>query len=370
MQEAEQVYLLLADGSCFPGRRAGAKAKDEFAELVFTTAAGSDTEILTDPAFSGKIILRTFPISGAAGYCREDMQRDFISCLGYCVKQISDFPSNFRADGSLDRLLKEEDIPAVTGIDTRMICGILREKGSMNAVITSDPESIDLNALKEFTAEPQLPKVSTSEVSFYPAIKQKKHQPAPEAALIDLGAKRSTLRFLRENGCGVKVFPYTASAEEILAAKPDGILFCGGPGDPRDYPELIESCRTLMQSPLPVLGIGFGHLLMAASSGLKLEKMKQGHRGNNQAVKSSRDGKIYMSAQNHAYVVRDEGLYKKGAEVSFRNVHDKSIEGLDYVNSRNFSWQFYPEGAAGPEDTKFLYKRFINALEAQDAAGY
>lgn len=364
MQDKEQVFLLLADGSCFAGHPAGAPARDEFAELVFTTAMSGYTETLTDPGFSGQIILQTFPLIGNYGYSEEDMESRNVSCLGYVTRHLSPTPSNFRSQGTLDSFLKKHHVVGITGVDTRMITRKIREEGVMNAVITADPSKIDLSALKNFKPEPQLPKVSVTEVFSYPAEAAARHR----VVIPDTGVKNSIIRCLQKRGCEVKLFPYDTPAERLLAEKPDGIVLAGGPGEPSAYPELCANAKKLAESNLPIMGISFGHHLLALAHGLKNEKMKYGHRGENQAVQDTESKRIYITQQNHGYVISESSLDPAAARVRFRNAQDHSIEGLEYIGKPQFSVEFQPKGAGGPHDTMFLFDRFIEAMEANHAA--
>lgn len=363
MQDKEKVYLLLADGSCFPGYSAGARPRDEFAELVFTTGMSGYTETLTDPSFSGQIILQTFPLIGNYGYCEEDMESSSVACLGYVAKHISRSPSNFRSQGPLQDFLEKHNVVGIEGIDTRMITGKIREEGVMNAVITDDPSKIDLSALQAFKMKPQVPKVSVTEVFTYPAQTQRKYR----VVLPDTGVKQSIIQQLQKRGCEVMLFPYSAEPAELLAAEPDGIMLGNGPGDPRDYKDLIEKTKVLADSRLPLMAICLGHQLLALAHGFRSEKMKYGHRGENQGVQDLSGRRIYMSAQNHGYVITEDSIDPRTARVSWRNVQDGSVEGIEYLDKPQFSLQFHPEASGGPQDTMFLFDRFTEAMEAHHA---
>lgn len=363
MHDSKQIYLLLADGSCYPGRSAGVLPRNEFAELCFTTGMSGYVETLTDPGFSGQIILQTFPLIGCSGYNAEDMESKGVYCKGYCAKHISDHPSNFRSQGSLDEFLKKHDIVGITGIDTRALTRKLREEGVMNAVITDDPSKIDLEALQAHKPEPQVPNVSVREVLVYPAELGTRCR----VALLDTGVKQSVITKLQKLGCEVTVYPYDTKAEKILESKPDGIVLGGGPGEPEHYPEIVAEVKKLSDSALPLMGISLGHHLLAAAHGFKSEKMKYGHRGENHCVQDVKTKKIYVTAQNHGHEVREDSIDPELAEVIYRHVQDHSVEGLSYKNKAQFSVEFSPEACGGPLDTEFLFERFTDSMEASHA---
>ncbi len=363
MQNNQQVYLVLADGSVYQGQGFGASPKNEFAELVFTTGMSGYLETLTDPSFSAQIIMQTFPLIGNYGFIPQDLESAKVSCKGYVVRNLSRTASNFRAEGTLQAYLAKQGVVGIEGIDTRMLTRKIREEGVMNAVITSDPTTVDLEALQNFHPASQVPEVSVKETRTWLPVGQTRFR----VAIPDTGVKKSIITNLVERGCEVTLFPYNTDPKAILAGSPDGILLGNGPGDPRQYHELIENTKILASSGLPLMGICLGHQLLALAHGFTIQKMKYGHRGENQGVQDLQSGRIYMTAQNHGYLV-DTSSMAKGAKVRFRNVNDGSCEGLDYEGKPQFSVQFHPEASGGPEETRFLFERFISLMEAKDAA--
>lgn len=363
MQDAMQIYLLLADGSCYPGLSFGHPPKDEFAEIVFTTGMGGYLETISDPSFSSQIILQTFPLQGNYGYIPEDLESSQAYCAGYCARHISKHPSNFRSQGTLDTYLREQGVVGIEGIDTRTLTRKIREQGVMNAVITADPVAIDVDAFKAFKPALQVPKVSVRETRTYPAKDNRLYR----VSIPDTGVKQSIIESLQERGCEVTLFPHDTDPEAILAGQPDGILLGNGPGDPRDYADLVAKTRVLSDSALPLMAICLGHQLLALAHNAGIKKMKYGHRGENQGVVDLADGRIYMTSQNHGYLLTDIGVDSEQMKVSFRNVNDGSCEGVDYLQKPQFSVQFHPEAAPGPCETLFLFDRFISLMEAANA---
>ena len=362
MQNTQQVYLVLADGSVYPGQGFGASPRDESAELVFTTGMSGYLETLTDPSFSAQIIIQTFPLIGNYGFIPEDLESSHVSCKGYVVRHLSKHASNFRAQATLDQYLKQEGVVGIQGIDTRMLTRRIREEGVMNAVITEDPSTIDLEALRNFHPAPQVPEVSVKETRTWLPAGTAKYR----VAIPDTGVKKSIIACLQNLGCEVTLFPYDTDPRAILAGSPDGILLGNGPGDPREYRELIENTGILADSGVPLMGICLGHQLLALANGFSIRKMKYGHRGENQGVQDLVTGRIYMTSQNHGFLV-DTTHLAKGASIRFRNVNDGSCEGLDYTGKPQFSVQFHPEACGGPEETRYLFERFTALMEANHA---
>ncbi len=359
MSKAEMVYLLLADGTLYPGYSFGAAPDNRFGRLVFTTGMGGYLETLTDPAAADLIILHTFPEIGAYGVIDADLESQKAWPAGYCIRHIAEHPSNFRSQGTLAHYLTEQNIPGIQGLDTRALTRKLRSDGEMNAVITADPETVDLKELQAYKPVARLEEVSVKETRTFPAISDKQYA----VAVIDTGTKQSLIRKLQARGCEVTLFPYLTDPKAILAGQPDGILIPNGPGHPQDYPELTQNLSIFKAKHVPLLAIGFGHLLFATAHEIPLTELGHPHRGGNQAVKDLANGKIYMTSQSHNLAVDSSELDPALAKVSFAHAHDGSCEGLDYTDKPQFSLQFAPEGAGGPEDTEFLLERFISYME-------
>ncbi len=352
-----KAFLILEDGTVFEGRHIGAQ-KEIVSEIVFNTSMAGYPEVLTDPSYAGQAVCMTYPLIGNYGVCREDMESERPWPDGLIVRELSRIPSNFRCDISIQQFLEENGVPGIAGIDTRALTRILREKGTMNGMITTD-ENYDLEKmiprLQAYTTGKVVERVSCG----------KKYTLAGgplRVALLDLGMKKNIARSLVKRGCEVTVYPAAAAAEEILADQPDGIMLSNGPGDPKECKTIIEEIRKLYESDTPIFAICLGHQLMALATGADTFKMKYGHRGGNHPVKDLATGRVYISSQNHGYVVDMDKLDRKVAEPSFLNVNDGTNEGLSYTGKKIFTVQFHPEACPGPQDTGFLFDRFISMM--------
>ena len=271
-------------------------------------------------------------------------------------------PSNFRCEDTIQNLLKRFDIPGVAGIDTRALTKILREKGTMNGMITTD-ENYDLDViiprLKAYNTGKVVEKVTCSEKKVLKGNGKK-------VALLDLGAKNNIAKSLNQRGCEVIIYPASTTAEEILAGQPDGIMLSNGPGDPKECTEVIKEIRKLYESDTPIFAICLGHQLMALATGADTHKMKYGHRGGNHPVKDLETGRVYISSQNHGYVVDTDNLDPNVAVPAFVNVNDGTNEGLKYTGKNIFTVQFHPEACPGPQDSGYLFDRFIKMMGGEN----
>ncbi len=348
-----KAYIILEDGHIFCGERFGAK-KDVVGELVFTTGMGGYIETLTDPSYYGQIVIQTFPLIGNYGMIPEDKESAGPALFGYIVRDLCDYPSNFRCESPLGEYLKECGIPGICGVDTRELTRIIREHGVMNAKIVSEIPADKPAELLSYTVHDAVKSVSCTENYIVPAVGEKKFS----VALLDLGAKENIARELSKRGCEVTVFPYDTDADTLCGY--DGIMLSNGPGDPAENTEVINNIKNIIGRK-PVFGICLGHQLLALASGAKTDKLKYGHRGVNQPVRSMESGRVFISSQNHGYAVISDSL-PKGAHVSFENANDGTCEGVDYPELSAFSVQFHPEACSGPKDTNFLFDRFINML--------
>ena len=346
-------YLILQDGQVFEGVRFGAET-DTVGELVFTTGMCGYVETLTDPSYAGQIVMQTYPLIGNYGIIREDFEG--ACCVkGYVVREYCDAPSNFRTDCDLDTYLKEQGVPGLCGVDTRELTRIIREHGVMNAAIC-DEIPADLAPIKTYAITGVVEAVSCKEPDRYPAEGEERFQ----VSLIDYGAKRNIIRWLQKRGCTVTVLPATTSAEDILAADPDGVMLSNGPGDPAENTYQIEQIRKLLGK-VPMFGICLGHQLTALAAGGSTYKLKYGHRGVNQPVRDLNGVRTYITSQNHGYAV-DSDTVKLG-KVRFANANDGTCEGIDYPELKAFTVQFHPEACTGPKDTTFLFDRFVELMK-------
>ncbi len=351
-----RAFLILEDGTVFEGASIGS-ARESISEIVFNTSMTGYLEVLTDPSYAGQAVAMTYPLIGNYGIT-PDMESQKPWVEGYIVRELSRMPSNFRCQGSIQDFLHQHDIPGIAGVDTRALTKILREKGTMNGMITTDEdyqfEEI-LPRLRAYKPGNVVDKVTCAGIS---VLKGKKKQ----VALLDLGAKKNIAKSLQDRGCQVTVYPAHTSAEEILSARPDGIMLSNGPGDPKECGQIIQEIKKLYASDVPIFAICLGHQLMALANGADTHKMKYGHRGGNHPVKDLETGRVYISSQNHGYVVDTENLDPSVAVPAFVNVNDGTNEGLKYTGKNIFTVQFHPEACPGPQDSGYLFDRFINRM--------
>ena len=363
-----EAYLILEDGTTFTGRSIGS-TKDVISEIVFNTSMTGYLEVLTDPSYAGQAVVMTYPLIGNYGICREDMEAKVSNTDGFIVRELSRLGSNFRNEQSIQDFLVEQDIPGIEGIDTRALTKILREKGTMNGMITTKmPENMEeaLAKIKDYSVRGLVDKVTTKEiVSYRPGDlnTDSNVSVSKKVAILDVGTKFNIARCLLKRGCEVTIFPARTNPEDILAINPDGIMPTNGPGDPKECNEEIQNLKSLYQSDVPIFAICLGHQLMALATGCDTEKMKYGHRGANHPVKDLETGRVYISSQNHGYMVKEDSVPSDIAEVAFINVNDKTVEGLKYKNKNIFTVQFHPEACAGPKDSEVLFDRFIKMME-------
>lgn len=356
-----KAFLILEDGTVFTGTSIGA-AKEVIREIVFNTSMTGYLEVLTDPSYAGQAVVMTYPLIGNYGICHEDMESARPWVDGYIVRELSRMPSNFRSEDTIQNFLKQHDIPGICGIDTRRLTKILREKGTMNGMITTDePHDLDdvVPRLKEYTTGKAVERVSCAQ-------KYVRKGKGLKVALLDLGAKKNIARSLNERGCQVTIYPALTKAEEIIAAKPDGIMLSNGPGDPKECISIIEEIRKLYHTDIPIFAICLGHQLMALATGADTYKMKYGHRGGNHPVKDLETARVYISSQNHGYVVDTDKLDPAIAIPAFVNVNDGTNEGLAYTGKNIFTVQFHPEACPGPQDSGYLFDRFIKMMEVSE----
>jgi carbamoyl-phosphate synthase small subunit len=351
-----KAFLILEDGNVFTGTSIGS-AKEVISEIVFNTSMTGYLEVLTDPSYAGQAVVMTYPLIGNYGIT-PDMESGQPWPDGYIVRELSRLPSNFRSQGTIQDFLKKHDIPGVAGIDTRALTKILREKGTMNGMITTNEnfnfEEI-LPRLQAYKTGNVVDKVTCSEKKILKGSGKK-------VALLDLGAKQNIAHSLNERGCEVIIYPARTTAEEILASNPDGIMLSNGPGDPKDCGSIIDEIRKLYNSSVPIFAICLGHQLMALATGADTHKMKYGHRGGNHPVKDLSTGRVYISSQNHGYVVDTDTLDPAVARPAFVNVNDGTNEGLEYIGKNIFTVQFHPEACPGPQDSAYLFDRFIKMM--------
>ena len=353
-----KAFLILEDGTVFSGQSIGS-TREVISEIVFNTSMTGYLEVLTDPSYAGQAVVMTYPLIGNYGICYEDMESERPWPDGYIVRELSRIPSNFRSQGTIQEFLAKHDIPGIAGVDTRALTKILREKGTMNGMITTN-ENYNLEEvlprLKAYTTGKVVEKVTCKE-------KYVLEGNGPKIALMDFGAKKNIARNLNKRGCQVTVYPALTTAEEIIASNPDGIMLSNGPGDPKECTSIIEEIRKLYNTDIPIFAICLGHQLMALATGADTHKMKYGHRGGNHPVKDLQTGRVYISSQNHGYVVDTDTLDPSVAVPAFENVNDGTNEGLAYTGKNIFTVQYHPEACPGPRDSAYLFDRFMKMME-------
>ena len=352
-----KAYLILEDGTVFEGNSIGSQ-KEIISEIVFNTSMTGYLEVLTDPSYAGQAVCMTYPLIGNYGINLEDTESRGSFVDGFIVHEIAKFPSNFRCEDTLINYLVKNNITYISDIDTRALTIILREKGTMNGMITTDSD-YDLEEvlprIKAFKAKDVVSLVTTPE-------KYELEGTGKRVALLDFGAKASIAKNLNKRGCNVIVYPADTKAEEIINDKPDGIMLSNGPGDPKDNVEIIKEIKKLYDTNIPIFAICLGHQLMALATGANTKKLKYGHRGGNHPVKDLINNKVYITSQNHGYYVEEASLDSKVAIPAFVNVNDKTNEGLKYVNKNIFTVQFHPEACPGPLDSGYLFDMFIKMM--------
>jgi len=368
--------LVLADGSVFWGRGAGAIG-EAVGEVCFNTAMTGYQEILTDPSYAGQIITFTFPHIGNVGANAEDIETTTPAVRGCVLREAITAPSSWRAAGSLDDWLYSHGLAAVTGIDTRWLTRRIRDGGAPNgALINAGAGNIDVDRLAAAAAAwPGLegmdlvPEVTCRQTYAWDETTWSLglghgHQarPSHHVVAVDYGAKRNVLRCLAAAGCRVTVVPAAAGADEILAHKPDGIFLSNGPGDPAATAAYtVPAIQRLLKNGLPMFGICIGHQLLALALGARTFKMRMGHRGANQPVKDLETGKVEITSQNHGFVVDRNSLPAHVIE-THRSLFDGTLEGLRVEGQPVFSVQYHPEASPGPQDSHHLFERFIDLI--------
>ncbi|QUB94886.1 glutamine-hydrolyzing carbamoyl-phosphate synthase small subunit [Leptotrichia sp. oral taxon 218] len=349
--------LVLEDGSVYKGYGIGADV-EMAGEVVFNTAMTGYQETLSDPSYNGQIITFTYPLIGNYGINRDDYETINPSIKGIVTREICRKPSNFRKEFTLDEVLKDLNIPGISGIDTRSLTKKIREHGTIKGIITGiekDAQEVAENLRKNNLPTNQIEQVSTKKAFLSSGLGKR-------VVLIDLGMKSGIMRELNLRGCDIIVMPHDASAKEILRQKPDGIMLSNGPGDPVDVPETISTIKDLIGK-VPIFGICMGHQLISLACGAKTYKLKFGHRGANQPVKNLLTGKVDITAQNHGYAVDIDSLKDTDLELTHIAVNDGTCEGVRHKKYSVFSVQYHPEASPGPHDPNYLFDQFIENMK-------
>ena len=361
MAKHRSVKIVLEDKSVYEGIGFGAK-KETVVELVFNTSMVGYQEILSDPSYTDQAVVMTYPLIGNYGISDEDFESRVPTIGGMIVREYNDIPSNFRYTKTLSEIMEEYDIPGVSGIDTRKLTRHIRTFGSLRAAIV-DGETDVKEALK-LIKNTKIPHDAVARVSCKKRWYSRTANARFNVVAIDCGMKQNIIRSLNARGCNVTVVPYNTVPSDIEALSPDGIFLSNGPGDPEDVQPVIETIRAL-RGKYPMFGICLGHQLLCLSYGAKTYKLKFGHRGGNHPVKNLETGKIEITSQNHSYAVKSESLDGTGLTVTHINLLDNTVEGAKHEKDRVFSVQYHPESAPGPQDSAYLFDRFIKMMEEQ-----
>lgn len=349
-----KAQLILENGTRFCGTAFGAE-KNIVGEVVFTTGMTGYQETLTDPSFAGQIVTMTFPLIGNYGINLEDNEAKHTALKGFIVREKADYPSNFRNEMNLDDFLKSEGVVGIYGIDTRALTRIIRDHGVMNGVIMmGDPSEEEISSLLSELNNKDVIMQTTTKETYVVNDEGKTH-----IAFIDLGAKQGIIRDLAKRGCKLTVFPADVSPEEIEKVNPDMVFLSNGPGDPQDAPGTVDTIKALIGK-YPICGICMGHQLIGLALGCKTSKLKFGHHGGNHPVKDLETGKVYITSQNHNYIVSD---YTDDVEELFINVNDGTCEGIKHKTLPIMSVQFHPEASPGPLDTGYIFDRFLKEVK-------
>lgn len=353
--------LILEDGQEYYGYSFGDN-KDKVCEIVFNTSMVGYQEILSDPSYTYQAVVMTYPLIGNYGMADDDYETVVPTIGAMIVREYNDEPSNFRSTATLSEVMKKYNIPGIYGIDTRKLTRSIRDHGSRKVLITDAETPLEkgLEILKETT----LPKNAVSVVSCKKSYVSHAKYEQYHVAAIDCGMKMNIVRSLNLRGCKVTVLPWNTSAEEIDKLSPDGIFISNGPGDPTDVPETINTIKALIGK-YPIFGICLGHQIISLAYGAKTYKLKFGHRGGNHPVRNLENGKIEITSQNHSYAVDIESLKKTDLVPTHINILDETIEGVKCEKDKVFSVQYHPESAPGPQDSAYLFDRFMKLMEEE-----
>jgi carbamoyl-phosphate synthase small subunit len=381
----KQALLVLEDGSVYRGNVFAGKG-EVLGEVVFNTGMTGYQEILTDPSYKGQIVAMTYPLIGNTGINPEDMESAGIHLEGFIVREHEEPPSNWRSRQSLKEFLEAHEKLGVEGIDTRALTRRIRLTGAMRGVLSTETEEID-QLLRRVRAYPglvgrDLVKAVTCRQPYLwkegaprkmveggqvlnPELQSENAniqdpRPGRRVVVMDCGVKYNILRHLEKRGCAVLVLPATASGEEILALRPDGVLLSNGPGDPAALPYIVDTVRFILGK-VPIFGICLGHQILGQAAGGRTAKLKFGHHGINQPVKNRRNGRVEITSQNHGFVVLPESLTQE-RETILDNLNDHTSEGIRYPALSAFSVQHHPEAAPGPHDADYLFDQFIHLM--------
>jgi carbamoyl-phosphate synthase small subunit len=365
------AYLMLEDGRLFEGYSAGVEG-ESFGELVFNTAMTGYQEILTDPSYRGQVVMMTYPEIGNYGINLEDVESQSVQVSGFVVRRLSPMTSSWRAAGSLQAWLKDNNVLCIEGVDTRALTRHLRQHGAMRCGLSTQPGNLDafLQRIKHapHLHEQALVEAVTSKTPYtLKGLRADETQPwlVKRLVVVDFGLKQNILRCLQAFVEEMVVLPASSSFEMIESYQPDLVFLSNGPGDPRCLPQAIAMAQELIAQSVPVFGICLGHQILALALGLKVEKMKFGHHGGNHPVHDLDMNRITITSQNHGYcVMQDEAFLAEDSllQMTHVNLNDGTVEGFRHKEKPVAAVQFHPEAAPGPHDAFYLFQRFLEGL--------
>lgn len=353
--------IVLENGREFYGYGFGADT-EAINEIVFNTSMVGYQEIVSDPSYTGQAVVMTYPLIGNYGMNDEDYETKVPSIGGLIVREYNDTPSNFRYTKTLSEVLEENNIPGIQGIDTRAVVGIIRREGAQKVMICSadTPLWSALEKIKAYNPKPnEVERVSCKKIWFSRTPDHKY-----DVVAIDCGIKLNIIRKLNQKGCNVIVVPFDTPRKKIMSFRPDGLFLSNGPGDPENVTPVIETVKEL-RGKLPIFGICLGHQMISLAYGAKTYKMKFGHRGGNHPVKNLETGKIEITSQNHSFAVDVDSLKDTKLKLTHINLLDNTAEGVECVRDKIFSVQYHPESAPGPQDSSYLFDKFISMMEKE-----
>ncbi|OIQ21602.1 glutamine-hydrolyzing carbamoyl-phosphate synthase small subunit [Lacinutrix sp. MedPE-SW] len=363
-QKLKKAIILLADGTIFHGKAVG-KEGSAFGEVCFNTGMTGYQEIFTDPSYYGQLMVTTNAHIGNYGVNNDEVESDSIKISGLICKNFSYDFSRANADGSLEDFLNENNLLAISDVDTRSLVAYIRDNGAMNAVISTDVENIE-GLKKELANIPNMDglelasKVSTKEPYFVGD-----ENAEIKIAALDIGIKKNILRNLAKRGAYIKVFPYNATFEDLSSWNPDGYFLSNGPGDPEPLVEAQALAKEIIKRNLPLFGICLGHQVIALANGISTYKMHHGHRGINHPVKNLISGKGEITSQNHGFAInREETEAHEDIEITHVHLNDNTVAGIKMKSKNVFSVQYHPEASPGPHDSSYLFDEFINNIKS------
>lgn len=357
--------LVLENGKEYYGYGFGS-LEIKVAEIVFNTSVVGYQEILSDPSYCGQMVVMTYPLIGNYGLTDEDYESKNIFISGFVVREYNDLPSNFRFTKTLGEVMQENNAAGISGVDTREIVRMIRDEGSMKAIITA--ADMPLEECLEYIKNYKTPTDVVSKVSAKKVWYSRTRNPLYTVVAVDCGVKLNIIRKLNQCGCNVVVVPYNTPKEEILKFNPDGLFLSNGPGDPENVKEVIELVKQ-MKGILPILGICLGHQIIGLAYGAKTYKMKFGHRGGNHPVKNVLNDKVEITSQNHSYAIDINSIKTTGLKLTHVNLLDNEAEGMMDEENKVISVQYHPESAAGPEDSEYIFARFMELMKKAGGNG-